>query len=238
MCSDAGPRQDLARRAVRQHRVGHEGGEVGAGPQHHQPELLVRQVPLGGSDGDADLDVRLNDRDRIRRRVDVHQPDMREVAGIVVAAGDERGGGVAAAGDQHVPRVNADPVHLGGGCRRRFVAPHEEGERAVRMLQHCLLHGGAGAVEQAIEPLPARQVAGVPVLRLVLDDLAEPAGEGDVRAQPGGAGGHDGAEGEEGALKRLEQRIGWRDIVDGEGVEQRAHRREAEGRFRGRVDTS
>ena len=66
MCPAARAFEGQGRGAVRQQRVGHQLGQIGPRAQHHQAELLVRQVLLGRRDRDTDLDVRLDHGDGVR----------------------------------------------------------------------------------------------------------------------------------------------------------------------------
>ncbi len=135
---------------VRKHGIGLQGRQVGAWPQHHNAKLLVLQILLGGGHGYADFDMRLDDGSLPCRAVDVHQCDVREVAGIVATAGDQGGRRISSARDQNVSRMNPQPLYLCRGRDGRLVATRNEGLHFSRMLEHDLFNSSTTAVQHSV----------------------------------------------------------------------------------------
>src|SRR6058998_3747354 len=154
--------------------------QLGPQPQHHDPQLLVAQVLVRGGHGDTALDVGFDRRRDVRHAVHVHQRDVREIAGVIVAAGDERRRRVAAARDQDVSRVDLHAVHRRRGRRRGLVTAVEQRGDAVGVVQHHLFYGAAQPVEGAVQPRARRIARDVPATRLPLDRLPQAAGKSDV----------------------------------------------------------
>src|SRR2546427_533768 len=86
------------------------------------------------ADSHTALDVSLDHGGRVRNAVDVHQADVREVARVVVPAGDERRRRIAAPRHEDVAGADLHAVYARRRCGRGLAATLEEGKATVGML--------------------------------------------------------------------------------------------------------
>ena len=141
----------------------------------------------------------------------VQEGDVRKIARVVVAAGDQRAHRRAAARHQDIAAVQAQAAKDDRGrFRGRVWTGDEVGKVASIMLQQDLLNGHAGAVQDTINAVPRSSVADIPVAAGAFQRGPQAIDNIERRGHVPRAGGDEWRRGKQLVFERVKSSVGRR----------------------------